>query len=514
MDRQQQEAEQALIYESDVIMDLDLCWQPHQGQALVKQALFAHNKKLVFLECGRKFGKTETLAYLLFRYCMMNPESACYFIAPFQKQAKELVWANGRLQNFFKPIVDPKTGLTHAGNTRAEAHKILNELNAKYGIKINESEMRIRFANGSFIKLDGADNHQAYRGISPHLIVYDEFKDHHPKFHVGMDPNLAAFDAPLIIVGTPPEGDENNQETFCSLADFAKVDPNSAYINAPTSINPFISKDFLKRKKAELYARGEDDKWLREYEAKRVRAGARSIFPMFESGDDVIPHTKHVRPESELLSIVKGRRKDYDWFMAFDPASASTFAVVLAAIHKKNKKFYVLDEIYESKKANMSTGKIFPRALALCDKWGMMYDDVRMIYDNAATWFQNEVADRYGMGLEPCMKDIKNKEARLSLIKDMMLEEFFIISDNCPKTIHELQDYRVNENGIIPKENDHAIDDIRYILSGAYYNSLPRIDIDSDNDDDRRYYTVESDAKSRNSQDPFEHIMQEYYHDD
>lgn len=492
-------------------MDLNLCWQPHAGQELVKKALFGENKKVVFLECGRKFGKTETLAYLLFRYCMMYPNSACYFIAPFQKQAKELVWANGRLQNFFKPIVDEKTGLTHAGHNRAEAHQILEELNEKYGIRINESEMRIRFANGSFIKLDGADNHQAYRGISPHLIVYDEFKDHHPKFHVGMDPNLAAYDAPLIVVGTPPEGDENNCDTFCSMADYAKLDDEQAYINAPTYTNPFISRDFLKRKKKELFARGEEDKWFREYMAKRVKAGSRNIFPMFEAPDEHTKYTEHFVKHSDLVAEVMHRKKDWDFILSFDPASATTFACVFGAINRYSKQVVILEEIYEQKKELMSTGKIFPRALAFLDKYGIYREDVRMIYDNAATWFSNEVADRYGYNLEPCRKDVNKKEDRLSLIKDMFLEGYLRISHICVKTAWEFANYRVDENGRIPKENDHIIDAFRYFLSNMYYNEIPR-DRPESPDDDRRAFTIEADkAETRRGKDPFEHIYQEYY---
>lgn len=493
---------------------MDLCWQPHAGQSLVKKALFGDGKELIFLECGRKFGKTEMLAYLLYRFALSHPNSACYFIAPFQKQAKELVWANNRLQNFFLPLINEETGLTHNGHNREQAYQILNELNEKYlNGKPNDSEMRIKFNNGSFIKLDGADNHQAYRGVNPHIIVYDEFKDHHPKFHTGMDPNLATYQAPLIIVGTPCEGDEDNRDNFNNMADYAKTADNQAHFALSTHYNPHISREWLDRKRKELFAKGEEDKWYREYEAKRVQAGQRNIFPML---DDVV----HKVSESEIRRKYLKYRKDWEYFLSFDPASASIFAVLLVIIHKTTKQVIILDEIYESEKKKMSTKQIFPRALKLLDKWNILYDECRMIYDNAATWFQNEVANEYQFGLEPCRKDFKKKkEERISLIKDMLLmKDCLLFSEGVPNTFSEFKEYRVDEKGKIVKnsstgsEDDHEIDNLRYILSNNYYDTVPTLPISpSEAEVMRRGTSLEKGFQEDRNKDPFEHIYSEYY---
>ena len=492
-------------------MDLDLCWQPHQGQALIKKALFGENKEVIFLECGRKFGKTEMLAYLLYRYALSKPNAACYFIAPFQKQARELVWANNRLQNFFLPLIDPKTNLTHKGHNREEAYKIYDELKEKYLDRVNDSEMRIKFNNGSFIKLDGADNHQAYRGINPNIIVYDEFKDHHPKFHTGMDPNLATFNAPLIVVGTPCEGDEQNMPSFNGMADYADQAENQAYFNMPTYINPHIDKAWLLRKKEELFAKGDEDKWFREYMAKRVLAGQRNIFPMIEKN-------KHMIPSVEMKEKLKFY-KDWDFFLSFDPASASIFGVLLVAIHKRSRQLLIMDEIYEKKKALMSTKQIFPRALELLNKWNILQDDCRMIYDNAAAWFQNEVANEYGFNLEPCRKDFKKaKEDRINLIKDcLLLEGCVYFSEEAENTFNEFAEYRTDEKGRIVKneetgsEDDHNIDNLRYILSNAYYDTVPVAPPEqSEREKERRGYTIDEEFYER-KENPFEHIDREYY---
>lgn len=511
-----QEQQSRLQYETDLILDLDLCWEAHQGQLLVKNSLFSKGKKQIFIECGRKFGKSEMLIYLLYRYALSNPNSTCYFIAPFQKQAKELVWANNRLKQFFMPVINPKTGLTHKGHNREQAAQIYKELKAKYMAgDPNESEMRIKFKNGSFIKLDGADQYEAYRGINPHLIVYDEFKDHHPKFHNAMDPNLATFNAPLIIVGTPPEGDEDNAANFIDLASSISTADDGEYFNFPTHVNPHINIEWLKKKKVELIRRGKEDVWLREYMAKRVKAGTRAIFPMFDSPDPLVNrhHTKHVIPYTDAIAMVKRNHKDWNYFMTYDPASISCFAVTLTAINKVSKKVVVLDEIYETDKKYMSTRQIYPRSLRLLEGLPIIEDDVRKIYDYAAAWFAGEVANNYGVNLEPCVSKLardSSKEAGINLIKDMFVEDCLIYTDRCKWTIWETTNYRTDEKGKIPKENDHALDTLRYTLANAYYNVVPKKEVKVESE--RRAFTIDEDLREvKILKDPFAAIYEDYY---
>jgi len=494
-----------------------MCWKPHPAQAQVKNALFTKGSEKVFLECGRKFGKTDFLNYILHRFALLFPNSACYFIAPFQKQAKELLWANNRLQNFFFPNIDPKTGLSPTGLSRLEASQVYEEMKAKYGVVVNNTEMRIKFGNGSFIKLDGADQYEAYRGVNPHIIVYDEFKDHHPKFHDGMDPNLATFNAPLIIVGTPPEGDEDNAPQYIEMADYCFKDKNSAYFNKSSYCNPHISSDWLDKKRQELIDRNREDVWLREYMAQRVLSGSRAIFPMlkFPEPERGITHTDHIRPHEEVKDKVLKYHKSWDFYLVFDPASVSCFGVLFGAINKHTKQVVLLDEIYETSKAKMGTANMFAKALEMVQGYGVLTDDIRMVYDNAAAWFYNEVVDQFDYALEPCSKDIKKKgehgkENRLNCIKDMLLFNYLVISDNCVKMVWEMKYYRTDDKGNIPKENDHLLDCLRYMLSADWYTHVPQRAKLTENI--RRFHTPDSDRdKYRREKDPFYEQVKDFY---
>jgi len=507
---------------------LNLCWKAHPDQAKAKHNLFSLGKEKIFIECGRKFGKTDFLISILYRIALSQPNSACYYISPLQKQAKELIWANNRLQLFFLPKIDPKTGLTHTGLNQQESFQVYEELKARYMAgEPNNTEMRIKFNNGSFIKLDGSDQYESYRGINPHVIAYDEFKDHHPRFHVGMDPNLATFNAPLIVVGTPPVGDDDNGDQFIELADFCIKDDRSFHLHSTPYANPFISDEWLDRKRGELYARGKEDEWLIEYMAMRIKSGSKNIFPMFK-GPTFLPnmdyptidkekpiHTEHFLHHEVAKAKVKKYPKDWDFFLAFDPASASTFAVIFGAINRKSKEVVLLDEIYEKSKAKMTSKRIFSRAIAMTEGYQVLIDDIRMIYDTAALWFANEVNDNFGIGMEAAMKDINRKsnnekENRLNLIKDMLFDGYLSMSDRCICMAWEVASHRVDKNGRIPKEDDHLLDAFRYALANHFYNSIPPTRLLKDLH--TRYHTIESDMKrNREQTDPFGRIMEEYY---
>lgn len=350
-------------------------------------------------------------------------------------------------------------------------------MSGKYIEKISETDNRITFKNGSFIKIDGSENYEAYRGINPHFIVYDEFKDFHPKFHEGMEPNLATFEAPIFIFGTPPNSEDS---MFCRIEEGFKADEEGEHFEMPTHTNPLISKKWLANMEKVLISRGEWHVWMREYMAQIVPSGALNIFPMFEApkygqNTDIVEYSKHCRPREELMEMIRRYPKDYTYHAVLDPASTSTFAVLFAAVHKRTKRVLCLKEIYEKDKGRMSVKQIFPRILEFENLIMPRRDFWREVYDYAAAWFANEVQAEYNIALTPCVKDMRDKEVRLSSIKDFMREGLFLVSaEDCPKLIWEIRNYATDEEGRIPKKNDHLIDDMRYLFNDAGLHTIPK----------------------------------------
>ena len=414
-----------------IIQGLHEKFQPHPAQIKIGQALIRDNFKDVFVEAGRNLGKTTLVCYLLWRWAALNPGSENYYFAPYMKQAREIVWASYMLQNF-----GPREWVFDENNT----------------------EMRIPFRNGSFIKADGSDNVNAYRGVKPNgLIVFDEFKDFRPEFYDAFDPNRAAYNAPLIIIGTPPD----RQCQFSEVRDAYKKNPTKAYFHAPTTDNPYISKEWLESKRLELIERGEEDVWQREYLALQVTSGATKIFPMIDKS--------LVKPHGELMHSIMRDLKRLEWIWFADPAAASTFAVLFVAYNPYTKMLYLLDEIYEQNQAQMTVVQIGKRILEKRDELNSRAE-WRQGYDEAATWFQNEMLDHFSEHLEPSQKSANDKESGLTLIKDAILKNKVIISDRCVKTFREMDNYYKDRNGNIPKKDDHNIDNLRYILAALYYS--------------------------------------------
>ncbi len=443
-------------------------WQPHHGQQLVLNALFLHMRRVVFVECGRKWGKTEVILYFLWRMALTRP-GGYYHIFPEQKQAREVAWANGRLQTFGP---------------------------GEYVHAINNSENRITLTNGSFIKLDGSDNYDSYRGIEPHGAVYDEFRDFRPEFHAAMGPNYSVYKAPLLICTTPPEPLELDH--YDAMQDDLKT--GETYFNYPSWANPHFDREFGRAEKAKLYRRGNGDQWEREYGAKRVVGGSNSIFPMFS-------RTRHVRKHDDVVAELARDRKKLVWQVGADPGTATRFGVLVRAINPYTKKVYVLDEIYEGDALETSTSRIMPRITAMKEEqfpgWEAYGVDWEEIYDEAAAWFAAEAAASFDASWTPTSKATKPKDAGLSLMKDQMLYDLVVISDRCVNLIKEIEGYIKAKDGKIPKVGDHLLDVFRYLNSFSACD-LTVVDEPQAKDPltERRAYTPEDDA--RDSADEFE----------
>ena len=402
-------------------------WAPHPGQVPPIVALFRLGMLLLFLECGRKFGKTELLLYFLIRSARMNPNSANYYFAPYQKQARELIWANQRIQNFV-----PRSWLAK---------------------KPNDTEMRITLDNGAFIKLDGSDNYDSYRGVGKGMaiVVYEEYKDFRPEFHMAFGPNIADNVCPLVVAGSPPEMDCD----YTVMADQVKTDPTGVHFCLPSWLNPHIDKKWLKSERQRLYARGEGVVWEREYGARRVRGGPNAIFPMFS-------RDRHVRPHENVMNELLHDKPKLQWLAIADPGTITVFAVLYMAVNPYKKTVYMLDEIYAQSTAETSTSQIIPEHR---DKKRDLYRDCEQWWqpcDEAAAWFINEAAASYEEYFFATKKSLHKKTEGLSLIKDQMINNRVVISDRCQKLIWEIENYVKDKHGKIPKENDHLIDNWRY----------------------------------------------------
>ncbi len=232
---------------------------------------------------------TEIANYCLWRWALLNPNSACYYICPELKQAREINWESK----------------DRRGKDR------LPEFGAREFIEsVDNTEMRITFKNGSFIKVDGSDNYDAWAGISPNFIVLDEFRSFKPEFYSVMNPNRAVYDAPMVIMGTPPKQiyiDKDTEHQYVELAKEFRTDMleggPSLWIKRPSWSNPDpVIQRFLAAEKRKLFRAKKEYEWYREYGAELVPGDSSKIFPQFLS--DPTQDLSHVVTHSDMVGFI------------------------------------------------------------------------------------------------------------------------------------------------------------------------------------------------------------------
>lgn len=475
-------------------------WMPHEGQVPVATSFFMDWCVGVFLRCGRKFGKSEFAIYCMYMFALLFENSECYYVADEKDHARDICWDNRRLPEFFASF-RPNKGESLESYQRRKV--IGHQLHNAWVRKVNESEMYVRLYNNSMLKVDGAKNWKKADGLGPIFVVYDEFKNHDPRYDRAARPNLMDLNGRILIIGTPPDNVDNY---YCETEVEFQNRPDHRYFKRPSWMNPHVydgpNCPKLKAEREAYERKGELHVYLREYEVEIVPDTKRQIFPMFQvpgknfNTDKYEGRTDHVRPHFEILSIVKKRFKDWDWYCGFDAGSASVFGVLLVGINRYTKQIAVCDEIYESEQMRMTTRSIYSSSKEKMAELNAFEDAWYQIYDNAATWFANEVLSEFGETLMPCSKDVNKKEAKISLIKDIMLEpELLLVSDRCQKFIWEISGYAKDEAGRIPKKNDHLLDNFRYILNESYYDTL-FVEY-RQNKSTRRFHTPETDIQDQ-----------------
>lgn len=420
----------------------------HEGQIPIVRDVFTENIDLVFAPCGRKFGKSTVASHCAWRFALFNPNSAIYIICPEIAHAKKIYWDKFIIQRFLKQDSD----------------KYIQG-------RPNNRELMVRFKNGSFIQLIGSENWEAANGLTPDLVIYDEFKVFNPQFHIEMNPNRAAKGAKLLIVGTQPKVGDRNREQYISLMKYCKENPTFCSLHIKTTWDNPINhlpgqKRAIERQIAELRARGDEATVQREYYSRIVAGGSSAIFPMFIKD-------KYVKSKAVLKDFVAKNENVLEFFVTIDPANTDAYAGLIAAIHPRSKKIYILDEVYETKQENTVDSVVIPKLLAKMQKWApnVPPEDWIQTCDQAAKWAILNIHDRYPMfSFMPTDKKPSDKVDGNNLIKDIFVHNLIEISDHCENWIWEIENASLNDKGIIPKGNDHLWDCTRYMLKTAMYS--------------------------------------------
>ena len=155
-----------------------------------------HNtdKRWRIIVAHRRAGKTVACVNELIRDALTcpHPNPRVAYVAPLYKQAKDVAWSY--LKEFTASIP---------------------------GREVNESELRVDLPNGGRVRLYGADNPDALRGLYLDACVLDEFADMRPRFLPEIiRPALSDRKGRLTLIGTPKGHNE-----FLDRWEDAQTDP-------------------------------------------------------------------------------------------------------------------------------------------------------------------------------------------------------------------------------------------------------------------------------------------------
>lgn len=196
----------------------------------------ARKEKLALIVAHRRCGKTEAcLAELITRALKTKKENAFFgYVGPFAGQAVTVAWDRLKRMlgnDFIKECV------------------------------VREGEHAILLPNGAKIRLFGADNYNALRGLYWDGVILDEVADMHPDVWTqAIYPALKDRDGWAVFIGTP----KGTSNFFYKQREKARINKSGRwfYLFLPNSVTGYLSPQAVEELREEL----DEDEFLQEVE--------------------------------------------------------------------------------------------------------------------------------------------------------------------------------------------------------------------------------------------------------
>lgn len=381
--------------------------QFHQSQKTV--ALDPHRFRV--LSCGRRWGKT-TLAIDQMKGRASIPNSRVAYVAPTYQQARDIAWE--QLRNDCRNAAS----------------------------SINESRLEIKLVNGSIIILRGWEAIETLRGQKFDLIVLDEvamMRNFDTNWQEVIRPTLTDTKGEGIFISTP-----KGFNHFFELYNLASEDADYKSFHFTTYDNPFIPKEELEKARKELT----EDRFAQEYLAD-FRKTEGLVYKEFN-------RERHLFDDpgfdgEDFVAVKKFGGVDFGFT---NPAAVYTIK------KDKDSNYWITDEWYETQKTD---AQIADYVAAL--KWNECYPD-----PESASGIE-ELRKR-GVNIRDVIKNKDSIRNGINAVRELFKAQRLYIHKSCKNLIWELETYSYpdkkaehNEQENPIKENDHAVDSIRYALS-------------------------------------------------
>lgn len=378
----------------------------HPAQAQI--AADRHRFRVV--NCGRRFGKTLLSVWEMFGLAV-SKETRIAYVAPTYQQARDIAW------NELKRITLPVQA------------------------SVNESRLEVSVKNKqgttSLITLRGWESIETLRGQSYDLIVLDEissYRNFWEHWQEVIRPTLTDRKGEGLFISTP-----KGFNHFYDLYNLQGKDSDFKSFHFTTYDNPYIPRDEVDKAKLELT----EDRFAQEYMAD-FRKTEGLVYKEFD-------RTRHIYSKDPQHYVVKR-------FAGVDFGFTNPAAVI--ALEKDgDAKYYVTEEWYKRGQTEA----------AIADY--VSAQRFNEVYADPESASGNEELRRRGVNTRDVIKNRDSVRNGINQVRELFKANRLFIHESCQNLIWELEtysypdkkpDHNEEENPI--KENDHALDALRYAL--------------------------------------------------
>jgi len=402
----------------------------HPAQAQIAQD--KHRYRV--LVCGRRFGKsmlcTEEIKGRALHDRMRRIETL-----PIPQDEKDKIRTMHSLDeyqcrvDYFAPTLEDSRDLVW-GTLKKELSPIMVS-------EPNETRLEIITHNKdggkSLIRLRSWEKVDNFRGRNTDLVIFDEFRKY-KNFWLNWQEVIIPAMSDYLAEGlflTTPQG-YNHVYDFYNLEQ--EHDEYKSF-HFTSYDNPYLSRSELEKRKEEL----PEDRFAQEYMAD-FRKTQGLVYPEFDRDK----HITAAQP-SQVTKIMAG----IDWGYT-NPASVHR-------IREDADRHYWIDcEFY---KTQQTSDQIIEYAKTLLPE---------LVYPDPAEPDRIAMAHKAGLNVRDVSKDI---EAGIDTVRELLKQGRLHIHPDCLNLIVEFETYRYpdkkpdsNEKEKPIKENDHCMDEIRYVL--------------------------------------------------
>lgn len=368
---------------------------------------------------GRRWGKT-TLAIEEIKGKALSKPTRIAYVAPTFQQARDIAWVQLRKE---------LQGMISAVNeSRLEVHtKTLQ-------------------GGESLIQLKGWEAIETLRGQQFDFIVIDEvasMRNFWVNWQEVIRPTLTDTKGEALFISTP-----KGFNHFYDLYNFQDEDTDYKSFHYTTYDNPHIPPDELDKARREI---GED-RFAQEYNAD-FRKTEGLVYKEFD-------RTRHVVTDAQIYG------NTYSELLLGVDFGYTNPTAVLSVWRDSSDTFYVLSEWYERKRTDVEVAEYVASLKA------------QKVYPDPESPSAIEELRKRGVNIRDVVKGKDSIKNGIDSVRELLKANKLFIHASCKNLIYEFETYvypekkdmhNEEENPI--KENDHALDALRYVISMVAGNS-------------------------------------------